>query len=50
MFKRAMRDLHPDVANLESRYDFSEGNNLPPDEHFDVIIDMHRLRRFYIDN
>jgi hypothetical protein len=50
MFKRAMHDLHPDVANLESRYDFSQGYTLPPDEHFDVIIDMHRLRRFYTDN
>ncbi len=50
MFKRAMHDLHPDVANLESRYDFSEGYKLPPGEHYDVIIDLHRLRRFYTDN
>jgi hypothetical protein len=50
MFKRAMHDLHPDLANLESRYDFSEGYKLPPGEHYDVIIDMHRLRRFYTDN
>jgi hypothetical protein len=50
MFKRAMHDLHPDLANLESRYEFSEGYKLPPGEHFDVIINMHRLRRFYTDN
>jgi len=47
MFKRAMHDLHPEIANLESRYDFSEGYSLPPGMHYDVIIDMHRLRRFY---
>jgi hypothetical protein len=50
MFKRAMHDLHPDVANLESRYDFSQGYKLPAGEHFDVIIDMHKLRRFHTDN
>ncbi|MEA3134788.1 MAG: hypothetical protein QOG17_2634, partial [Gammaproteobacteria bacterium] len=47
MFKQAMHDLHPDVANLDSRYDFSEGYKLPPGEHYDVIIDLHHLRRFY---
>jgi hypothetical protein len=50
MFKRAMHDLHPDVANLDSRYDFSEGYKLPPGEQYDVIIDLHRLRRFFTDN
>ena len=50
MFKRAMHDLHPDIADLESRYDFAEGYKLPPDQQYDVIIDMHRLRRFYTDN
>ena len=50
MFKRAMHDLHPDVPNLESRYVFTEGYKLPPDSHFDLIIDLHRLRRFYTDN
>jgi hypothetical protein len=50
MFKQAMHDLHPDVPNLESRYDFSEGYKLPAGERYDVIIDMHRLRRFFIDN
>jgi hypothetical protein len=47
MFKRAMHDLRPNVPNLESRYDFASGPNLPAGEHFDVIIDLHRLRRFY---
>jgi hypothetical protein len=50
MFKRAMHDLHPDIANIESRYDFSEGVKLPPGEHYDVIIDMHQLRRYHTDN
>ena len=50
MFKRAMHDLHPDVPNLESRYEFAEGYKLPSGQHYDVIIDMHRLRRFYADN
>ncbi len=50
MFKRAMHDLHPNVTNLESRYDFAEGYRLPPGQHFDVIIDMHDLRRLHTDN
>ena len=55
MFKRAMHDLHPEVANLESRYEFSEGYKaegykLPPGQHYDVIIDMHQLHRFHADN
>src|SRR6266851_5610027 len=55
MFKRAMHDLHPEVANLESRYEFSEGYKaegykLPPGQHFDVVIDMHQLHRFHTDN
>lgn len=50
MFKQAMHDLHPEVPKLESRYDFSEGYKLPAGERYDVIIDMHRLRRFFIDN
>jgi len=50
MFKRAMHDLHPDVPNLESRYDFAGGYKLPAGERYDVIIDLHQLRRFYIDN
>ena len=50
MFKRAMHDLHPDLANLESRYDFAEGYKLPAGEHYDVIVDLHRLRRSYTDN
>ena len=31
MFKRAMHDLHPDVANLDSLYDFTTGPVLPAD-------------------
>ena len=50
MFKRAMHDLKPGMANLEARYDFAEGPKLPAGQHYDVIIDLHRLRRFYTDN
>jgi hypothetical protein len=50
MFKRAMHDLHPGVPDLEKRYDFAEGYRLPPGQHFDVIIDMHQLRRLHTDN
>ena len=50
MFKRAMHDLHPELRNVDSRYEFSEGYKLPPGEHYDVIIDMHQLRRFHTDN
>jgi len=50
MFKRAMHDLHPDTENLDSLYEFSLGPKLPPDQRYDVIIDLHRLRQFYTDN
>jgi hypothetical protein len=50
MFKRAMHDLHPEIANLDSRYDFSSGYQLPVDQRYDVIIDLHKLRQLYIDN
>jgi hypothetical protein len=50
MFKRAMHDLHPEIANLDSRYDFFSGPRLPTDQRYDLIIDLHRLRQFYIDN
>jgi hypothetical protein len=50
MFKRAMHDLHPEIANINARYDFSEGYKLPVDQHFDLIIDMRRLREYYTDN
>ncbi len=50
MFKRAMHDLHPEIANLDARYEFSSGPKLPVDQRFDVIIDLHRLRQFYTDN
>jgi hypothetical protein len=50
MFKRAMHDLHPEMANLDSRYEFSSGPRLPVDQRYDVVINLHRLRQFYIDN
>ncbi|HEX3397680.1 MAG TPA: hypothetical protein VHS76_13330 [Steroidobacteraceae bacterium] len=50
MFKRAMHDLHPGIADLDSRYDFSSGYVLPPGQHYDVIINLHRLRQFYVNN
>ena len=50
MFKRAMHDLHPDVPNIDGRYEFSEGAKLPSGKRFDLIIDLHRLRRFYVEN
>jgi hypothetical protein len=50
MFKRAMHDLHPEIANLDSRYDFATGPVLPQGQRYDVIIDLHRLREFYVNN
>src|SRR5258708_632235 len=50
MFKRAMHDLHPSVADLDSRYDFATGPVLPAGKHYDVIINLHRLRQFYVNN
>ena len=50
MFKRAMHDLHPEIANLDSRYDFATGPALPEGRRYDVIIDLHRLRQFYVNN
>jgi hypothetical protein len=50
MFKRAMHDLHPGIANISSRYDFASGPVLPPEQRYDVLIDMRRLREFYTDN
>jgi hypothetical protein len=50
MFKRAMHDLHPGVAAIDSRYDFATGPKLPADRSFDVIIDLHRLRHFHVNN
>jgi len=50
MFKRAMHDLHPDIPNVESRYDFAEGYRLPLDQHYNLIINLHRLRRYYTNN
>jgi hypothetical protein len=50
MFKRAMHDLHPGIANLDTRYDFFSGPKLPPDQRFDVIVNLHRLHQFYVNN
>jgi hypothetical protein len=50
MFKRAMHDLHPGIANINTRYDFETGPKVPADQRFDLIIDMRRLRQFYTDN
>jgi hypothetical protein len=50
MFKRAMHDLHPEIQNLDARYDFATGPRLPEGQTFDVIIDLHRLRQFYTNN
>jgi hypothetical protein len=50
MFKRAMHDLHPEIANLNGRYDFMSGPALPAGQRYDLIIDMHRLHEFYTDN
>ncbi|MGD0490388.1 MAG: glucosyltransferase domain-containing protein [Steroidobacteraceae bacterium] len=50
MFKRAMHDLHPQIANINSRYVFATGPAIPAGQQYDVIIDMRRLRQFYTDN
>ena len=50
MFKRAMHDLHPEIANIDARYEFAEGYKLPAGQHYDLIIDMRRLRQFYTDD
>jgi hypothetical protein len=50
MFKRAMHDLHPDIANLDSRYEFATGPKLPEGQRYDVIINLHQLRQFYVNN
>ncbi len=50
MFKRAMHDLHPEVAAIDSRYYFATGPKLPADQSFDVIIDLHLLHHFFINN
>jgi hypothetical protein len=50
MFKRAMHDLHPEIPNLDSRYEFASGPKLPIDQRYDLIIDLHQLHQFYTDN
>jgi hypothetical protein len=50
MFKRAMHDLHPGIANLDSRYDFATGPALPVGQRYDVVINLHRLHQFYENN
>ncbi len=50
MFKRAIHDLHPGVVNIEARYEFATGPALPAGQHYDVVIDLHQLHRYYTDN
>ncbi|HMK87304.1 MAG TPA: glucosyltransferase domain-containing protein, partial [Steroidobacteraceae bacterium] len=50
MFKRAMHDLHPEIANINAHYEFAEGPKLPVDQRYDLVIDMRRLKQFYTDN
>jgi hypothetical protein len=50
MFKRAIHDLHPEIANINARYEFTTGPKLPVDRRFDLIIDLRRLRQFHTDN
>ena len=55
MFKRAIHDLHPEIPNIDSRYDFTVGYQLgtyvlPVGQHYDVVIDMRRLRPVHTDN
>jgi hypothetical protein len=50
MFKRAMHDLHPEIANINSRYVFESGPVLPANRSYDVIVDLRRLKEFYTDN
>jgi hypothetical protein len=38
------------VQNLDSLYDFATGPMLPVDQHYDVVIDLHRLRQFFANN
>src|SRR5580693_863445 len=50
MFKRAMHDLYPDIPNLDARYDFATGPLLPQGQRYDVVINLHRLQEFYVNN
>jgi hypothetical protein len=50
MFKRAMHDLHPEISNIDARYEFATGPSLPAGKRFDVIVDLRRVRRFYTNN
>jgi hypothetical protein len=42
--------LHPDIANLDSRYDFATGPVIPEGQRYDVVINLHRLHRFFVNN
>jgi hypothetical protein len=46
MFKRAMHEIHPGVPDLEQQFEFSSGPKLPGGQHYDIVIDLHQLRRF----
>ena len=51
MFKRAMHDLHPGDREHQVALRFRDrSESCRPDQRFDVIIDMRRLRQFYTDN
>lgn len=50
MFKRAMHDLHPEISGVDARFDFAEGPLLPAGQHYDVVIDLHKLAHFYTAN
>ncbi len=50
MFKRAMHDLHPGISHIDSRYHFATGPAKPQDQDFDVVIDLHDLKKYWLDN
>jgi hypothetical protein len=35
---------------LDSRYDFATGPLLPQGQRYDVVINLHRLQEFYVNN
>jgi hypothetical protein len=45
-----MHDLHPEISGVDARFDFAEGPLLPAGQHYDVVIDLHKLAHFYTAN